>query len=192
MTPTGTSVYKKWMKKRTKVKDRAAHVMVFKFDGQKTGWSFLDACFRQLGCSTGWATIDGTTKAVFREKPDKAKAIALAKKMGGAFLPKVNIRVVSGPGSYEKFPLKEAIRWFRELDEATTSAMIGSRTTTGLPFYGRRGLATLERERQARMKRRKKCKGYDSKCRDKEWEVPAPVGGVALLRRQPLGSPPSS
>lgn len=84
--------------------------------------------------------------------------------------------------------LTDSIRRFRSIDEATTSAMLGSRTTGGLPFYGRRGLATIERERKERMKRRRKCKGYDPKCRDKEWEVPAPVGGVALLRRSPITS----
>jgi len=90
--------------------------------------------------------------------------------------------------------LTEAVRRFREMDEATTTANIGARTTGGLPFYGRRGLAVIERERKRRMKRqrRSKCKGYDPKCRDKEWEVPAPVGGVAILRRSSVTSPSPS
>lgn len=84
--------------------------------------------------------------------------------------------------------LTDAIRQFRSVAEATTSANVGARTTGGLPFYGRRGLATLERERKQRMKRRRKCAGYDPKCRDAEWEVKAPIGGVAMLRRTgPIG-----
>ena len=99
--------------------------------------------------------------------------------------------------------LREAIRRFRELDEATTSGSVATRTIgggqplkhatdtsdlgwltdKGHPFYGRAGLKQIERERKARMTR-KKCKGYDPKCRDAEWEVPAPVGGVAMLRRR--------
>jgi hypothetical protein len=103
--------------------------------------------------------------------------------------------------------LRDAIQRFRALDEATTSGSVattigggkplrgatdtsdlGWLTDRGNPFYGRRGLKALEKERQARMKRSKnKCKGYDPACRDKEWEVPAPVGGVALLRRSRVG-----
>ncbi len=84
--------------------------------------------------------------------------------------------------------LTDAIRHFRSVAEATTSSMVGSRTVGGEVFYGRRGLATLERERKQRMKRRRKCAGYDPKCRDAEWEVKAPVGGVAMLRRSgPVG-----
>lgn len=67
--------------------------------------------------------------------------------------------------------------------------MLGLTTAnTGLPFYGIHGLAQIEKDRKARMRRQKKskCKGYDPKCRDKEWEVPAPTGGVALLRRSQL------
>ena len=85
--------------------------------------------------------------------------------------------------------LSEAIAEFRRLNEATTSSAIATRTTGGLPFFGKAGLATIERERRERMRRAKKtkCKGYDPECRDKEWEVQAPVGGVALLRRSCLG-----
>jgi hypothetical protein len=85
--------------------------------------------------------------------------------------------------------LTDAIQRFRNVDEATTSAMVGSRTASGEVFYGRRGLATVERERQERMRRQKrKCKGYDPECRDAEWDVPVPVGGVAMLRRTgPVG-----
>jgi hypothetical protein len=83
--------------------------------------------------------------------------------------------------------LTDAIRRFRSIAEATTSAMVApARTAQGSTFFGLRGLAQVERERKARMGRAKKCKGYDPKCRDKEWEVQAPTGGVALLRRQPL------
>lgn len=103
--------------------------------------------------------------------------------------------------------LREAIQRFRAVvDEATTSGSVattlqggkplrgatdtsdlGWLTDKGNPFYGRKGLKQIERERQARMKRKKKCKGYDPKCRDAEWEVPAPIGGVALLRRSKVG-----
>lgn len=84
--------------------------------------------------------------------------------------------------------LSEAIAEFRRITEATTSTSIATRTTDGrFPFFGKAGLAAIERERQDRMKRKKKCKGYDPKCRDKEWEVPARTGGVALLRRSRVG-----
>lgn len=66
--------------------------------------------------------------------------------------------------------------------------MVGATTTnTGLPFYGIHGLAQIEKDRKTRMRRQKKCKGYDPKCRDREWEVPAPTGGVNLIRRAKLG-----
>ncbi len=84
--------------------------------------------------------------------------------------------------------LAEAIARFRELAEATTTASIPHSTAPGLPFFGVRGLRQIEKERKARSKRgKKKCRGYDPECRDKEWEVKAPVGGVALLRRSPVG-----
>lgn len=86
--------------------------------------------------------------------------------------------------------LSEAIAEFRRISEATTSSSIATRTTDGrFPFFGKSGLAAIERERRERMKRAKKskCKGYDPECRDKEWEVKAPIGGVALLRRSRLG-----
>ena len=84
--------------------------------------------------------------------------------------------------------LSEAIAEFRRINEATTSTSIASRTETGLPFFGKAGLRAIERERRERMKRsKKKCKGYDPKCRDKEWEVQMPVGGVNLLRRSRIG-----
>ncbi len=103
--------------------------------------------------------------------------------------------------------LREAVQRFRAaIDEATTSGSVattlvggpplkgatdtsnlGFLTRQGNPFYGRAGLKQIERERQARIKRKKKCKGYDPECRDAEWEVPAPVGGVALLRRSKVG-----
>jgi hypothetical protein len=67
--------------------------------------------------------------------------------------------------------------------EATTSASFPTQTTSGTTFYGRRGLATIEKERRSRMTRQNasKCKGYDPKCRDKDWEVPVPIGGAGLL-----------
>lgn len=34
-----------------------------------------------------------------------------------------------------------------------------------------------------RQRRKLKCKGYDPKCRDAEWDVPVPVVGIAMLRR---------
>lgn len=100
--------------------------------------------------------------------------------------------------------LAEAIKCFREITEqtvsgsvatalggATTTRHIPRRTEKGRPFFGIRGLGAIERERQERMRRakkaKKKCKGYDPECRDKEWEVRAPIGGVAMLRRSRLG-----
>lgn len=67
--------------------------------------------------------------------------------------------------------LTDAVARFRELGEATTSASVG-------PFM--KGLAVGKRPRPCKKDR------YDPACRDKEWEVPAPVGGVSLLRRQPI------
>lgn len=69
--------------------------------------------------------------------------------------------------------------------EATTTANVGSRTDRGNPFFGRRGLQIIEKQRKERMRRQtaSKCKHYDPKCRDKEWEVPVAVGGVNLMRR---------
>jgi hypothetical protein len=71
--------------------------------------------------------------------------------------------------------------------EATTSASFPTQTSSGTTFYGRRGLKVIEKERQTRMARQSssKCAGYDPKCRDKEWEVPAATGGVnlSLIRR---------
>lgn len=69
--------------------------------------------------------------------------------------------------------LADAIKQFRDIDEATTSASVG-------PFMTPLGFP------RAKKRRKLKCKGYDPKCRDQEWEVPAPTGGVTLLRRQPL------
>jgi hypothetical protein len=84
--------------------------------------------------------------------------------------------------------LSDAIQRFRSIDEATTSSMLGLTTSnTGFPFYGMRGLAQVEKDRKTRMRKQKKCKGYDPKCRDAEWEVPARTGGVSLLRRSKLG-----
>lgn len=88
--------------------------------------------------------------------------------------------------------LDAAISAFRNLPEATTSGMVApTRTTSGSPFFGKAGLARIEKERQQRIKAQKtKCKGYDPKCRDKEWEVPAQtggVGGLGLIRRAKLG-----
>jgi len=69
--------------------------------------------------------------------------------------------------------------------EATTTANVGSRTDRGNPFFGRRGLQVIEKQRKERMRKQaaSKCKEYDPKCRDKEWEVPVATGGVNLLRR---------
>jgi len=85
--------------------------------------------------------------------------------------------------------LTDAVQRFRSIAEATTSAMVApTHTASGLPFFGKAGLKQVERERQERMKTQKtKCKGYDPKCRDKEWEVPALAGGVAPLRRTRVG-----
>ena len=88
--------------------------------------------------------------------------------------------------------LTAAIEHFRNLPEATTSAMVApTHTTSGSPFFGKAGLARIEKERKQRIKAQKtKCKGYDPKCRDKEWEVPAATGGVGalgLLKRTGLG-----
>lgn len=68
--------------------------------------------------------------------------------------------------------------------EATTSASFA-------PFFGRRGLVSIERARKDRLQKSKsdKCKTYDPECRDAEWEVPAAnAGGLPLLRRQPLSN----
>lgn len=68
--------------------------------------------------------------------------------------------------------------------EATTTAMIARGTIGGLPFYGFDGLDQIEKDRKKRLKTKNRpCRPGDVKCRDKEWEVPAPTGGVALLRR---------
>jgi len=85
--------------------------------------------------------------------------------------------------------LGEAIAEFRRLTEATTSSAIASRTDTGQPFYGLAGLRQIEKERRAHMKKakNKKCKGYDPKCRDLEFEVPMSTGGISLIRRSPVG-----
>ena len=66
--------------------------------------------------------------------------------------------------------------------ESTTSASFPTQTTSGTTFFGRRGLATIEKERRSRMTRQSasKCRGYDPKCRDKDWEVPVPNGGAGL------------
>lgn len=74
--------------------------------------------------------------------------------------------------------LADAIQRFREIreiGEATTSASVGA-------FM--KGPAVPKR-------RKLKCKGYDSKCRDAEWEAPMPtggVGGIAMLRRSGIGT----
>lgn len=69
--------------------------------------------------------------------------------------------------------LSDAIKLFRDVNEATTSSMVGPHMTPlGLP--------------KGQKRRKLKCKGYDPKCRDQEWEVPTPTGGITLLRRQPL------
>ena len=88
--------------------------------------------------------------------------------------------------------LASAIERFRAIGEATTSAMVApTHTTAGSPFFGKEGLRRVEKERQQRIKAQKKsCKGYDPKCRDKEWEVPASTGGVTgvgILRRTGVG-----
>ena len=64
--------------------------------------------------------------------------------------------------------LSAAVARFREIDEATTSMSVG-------PFM--KGLAVGRQPRPC------KKAGYDPACRDKEWERPVPIGGVALLRR---------
>ena len=72
----------------------------------------------------------------------------------------------------------------RIVEGATTSGSVGSHTVGGLVFYGRKGLRQIEKDRRRRLKTSNQpCKGYDPECRDKEWEVPAPTGGVTLLRR---------
>lgn len=63
--------------------------------------------------------------------------------------------------------LSDAIRRFRAVAEATTSTSVGAFMT---------GPAVRQR-------RKLKCKGYDPKCRDAEWDVPVPVVGIAMLRR---------
>jgi len=64
--------------------------------------------------------------------------------------------------------LSDAVARFREIDEATTAAAVG-------PFM--KGLGAGKRPKPC------KADGYDPACRDKEWEVPAPTGGISLLRR---------
>jgi len=62
--------------------------------------------------------------------------------------------------------LAGAVRRFRAIrTEATTSGMVGA----------------FMKGPAVRPRRKLKCRGYDPKCRDAEWE--APVGGVAMLRR---------
>jgi hypothetical protein len=74
----------------------------------------------------------------------------------------------------------------RVVGEATTSGMVGRTSVGGLPFYGFNGLDQIERDRKKRLKNKNRpCRPGDVECRDKEWEVPAPTGGVTLLRRTP-------
>jgi len=142
-------------------------VMVFKFPDQETGTKFTDLCIVKLGCTAGWPTFDGTTQVVLGARADRAKLIAKAKTMGGVFLDKTGIKIKGGTGrsGYTKYQLKETVQRFRT--EATTSGMVGPHMT-GLVVRPRRKL---------------KCKRYDPKCRDAEWEAQAPIGGVAMLRR---------
>ena len=67
--------------------------------------------------------------------------------------------------------LTDAVARFRAVDEATTTASIGRYLT---------GLAVGKRPKPC------KKKGYDPKCRDKEWERPTLRGSISLLRRQPI------
>ena len=141
-------------------------VMVFKFPDQEAGSKFLDFCITDMGCSAGWPAFDGMTQAVFRGTPDKAKEIAKAKEMGGIYRSKLGIKIKGGTGrsGYAKYRLKEAVQRLRE---ATTSASVGA----------------FMKGPAVRPRRKLKCKGRDTKCRDAEWEVQMPVGGIAMLRR---------
>lgn len=63
---------------------------------------------------------------------------------------------------------------------ATSTANVGMRTDHDDPFFGLRGLDAIEKER----KKRKKL-GTSQKA----WEVQAPIGGVALIRRSGPAAP---
>jgi len=68
---------------------------------------------------------------------------------------------------------------------ATTTANIGLRTISGLPNFGQRAFAAMEKKRKNQRGCYEKA-GFSRKEQEKCDEIPTPVGGVVLLKRTSL------